>query len=34
MKEFQFYNWLGPGTKTKKKLIYESKKMVLNQAQD
>ena len=33
MTEFKFYNQLDPGTKDKKKPRYESKKMVLNQAQ-
>ena len=33
MTEFKFYNQLDPGTKGQKKPRYESKKMVLNQAQ-
>ena len=33
MTEFKFYNQLEPGTKDKKKPRYESKNMVLNQAQ-
>ena len=33
MTEFKFYNQLDPGTKDQKKPIYESKKMILNQAQ-
>ena len=34
MTEFQFYKYLDPGVKSKTKAIYESRKMVLNQAQD
>ena len=30
----QFYNYLNPRVKSKKKPIYESRKIVLNQAQD
>ena len=33
MTEFKFYNQLDPGTKDQKKPKYESKKMILNQAQ-
>ena len=33
MTEFKFYNQLEQGTKDKKKPRYESKNMVLNQAQ-
>ena len=29
MTEFEFYNWLDPGTKDKEKPRYKSKKMVL-----
>ena len=34
MREFKFYNWLDTGIKSKKKPIYESRKMTLNQAQN
>ena len=34
MTEFKFCNWLDTGTKDKMKPSYESRKMVLNQAQD
>ena len=34
MGEFKFYNQLDPGPKDKKKSKYESRDMVLNQAQD
>ena len=33
MTEFKFYNQLDPGKKDRKKPGYESKKMVLNEAQ-
>ena len=33
MREFKFYNYLDPITKDKKKPRYDSKRMVLNQAQ-
>ena len=34
MTEFEFYIQLHPGAKNEKKGIHESKKMVLNQAQN
>ena len=34
MTEYQFYNELDPGVKSKKKPRYELRKMILKQAQD
>ena len=33
MTEFQFYNWIDPIAKNEKKPRYESRKIILNQAQ-